>query len=284
NAVWDQPASTPPWTSPSSKVLIDLSARAGGPQPIYYSPASNGIGTSGYQVFVMASGSFYEASPAVSGWNVNRTGNPPALSGFPDSLPVFVPTLFIATNPFKITDTTNFAATPLGSGGSPDMSAFLIQRIVGGESAGIALDPTDPTFSAGVHEHLGTHSQLTSSPLLILDTTTGQHQVFFSVYDPDFGCHGFSYVVVVKFTIAAGCGEPSFSPNPAGCAGTKTCGTTVYAAGPGASSGFVATEKGAFGAQTALGSGDARLTRFDRAPPVPPGAPFFVPLWWKEQK
>ena len=66
------------WSAPTSSVLIDLNAAVGGfPQPLYYSPAANGIGTLGFQVYALASGSFYETSPAVSGWNVNRTGAVP---------------------------------------------------------------------------------------------------------------------------------------------------------------------------------------------------------------
>jgi hypothetical protein len=167
------------------------------------------------------------------------------------------------------------------------MTSFVIKKILGGESSGIPLDPTpgkDPTFVAGVHEHLGIHSQVTSSPLLVLNSTTGEHAVLFSVYDPDFGCHGFSYLVLVKFTIAAGCGVPSFVLNQPGCATTKTCGTTVSAAGPGASSGFVTTNKGAFSGHSAVGAGEAGLQGVDIGPIANTGSPNFVPLWWKEQK
>jgi hypothetical protein len=258
------------WATPTSRVFIDLNAKAGGPQPIYYSPAANGVGALGCQVYALGSGSLYETSPAVSGWNVNRTGNPPAGSGFPDTLPVFVPSLFIATNPFKITDTTNFAATPLGSG---TMSSFVIQRIIGGETAGIPLDPTDPTFIAGVHTRLGVHAQVTSSPLLIINSDVGeQNQVLFSVYDPDLGCHGGTHLVIVKFTIEGGCGAPVF--------GT----TTAYWAGEGASSGFVGTASSGFAAKSGLGQGESKLIPVELPPAAKPGSPNFVPLWWKEQK
>ena len=75
------------WATPFSKVLIDLNASAASgtdsPQPLYYSPAANGIGTSGLQVYALGSGSFYETSPTVSGWNVNRIPvEPPLGSGY----------------------------------------------------------------------------------------------------------------------------------------------------------------------------------------------------------
>lgn len=269
NAIWGD------WNSPTSKVLIDLNAKAGGAQPIYYSPAANGIGALGCQVYALGSGSLYETSPAVSGWNVNRTGNPPAGSGFPDTLPVFVPSLFIATNPFKISDTANFAATPLGKGA---MSSFIKQIIIGGESAGIPLSSApcpglgcDPTFVAGSHEHLGIHTQVTSSPLLVMNFSTGKHEALFSVYDPDWGCHGFSYVVVVEFTIT-------------GCAAPEIGVITVSPAGEGASSGTVGTDEGSESAQSGLGSAEAKLFHVDLGKAAKPGSPNFVPLWWKEQK
>jgi hypothetical protein len=267
------------WTNPNAKVLIDLNAKAGSPQPIYYSPAANGVGSLGCQVFAIGSGSLYETSPAVSGWNVNRSGNPPAGSGFDSSLPVFVPSLFIATNPFKITDTANFAATPLGASTPTDMSSFVIQRILGGESNGIPLSSApcpgpgcDPTFVAGSHEHLGIHTQVTSSPLLVINATTGENVALFTVYDPDFGCHGFSYIVSVSFTIAGGCGAPTFGV------------ITVSPAGEGASSGFVGTTDSGFTSQSGLGSSDARLFHVNLPPAAKPGSPTFSPLWWKEQK
>ncbi len=273
NALWNDFKGS----SPNSKVLIDLNAKAGGPQPIYYSPAANGVGALGCQVFALGSGSLYETSPAVSGWNVNRTATtPPAGSGFPDTLPVFVPSLFLGTNKFPITS-PSFAATPLDS-------TFVIQKVIGGESTGIPLSTApagspgfDPTFSDGsdgrpVHTRLGIHTQITSSPLLLMNFTTGKHHALFSVYDPDLGCHGVAYLVDVEFN-QLGCLQPEFAPT-----------TTVIWAGEGASSGFVSIGTSGFAAKSGLQTNDAKLTSVTLPPSATAGAPAFVPLWWKEQK
>ena len=263
NAVWG------PWASPNSAVLIDLNAAAGTlPQPLYYSPAANGIGTLGNQVYALGSGSFYETSPTVSGWNVNRSAPPPA--PYPNTLPAFVPTLFIATNPNKITDVA-FGAVPLGKGA---LASQVISRVIGGETTGIPLQLTDPTYVAGVRTRLGLHTQVTSSPLLVGNSASPAQAVFFTVFDPDYGCNGYSYVIRVEFTVSKGLPPAFASVNP----------TTVYAAGAGASSGFVVTGKGAFVGQSGVGKNQASLVKVDIPSPSLPGAPNFVPVWWKEQK
>ena len=264
NALWGN------WAGPTSGVLIDLNAKAGGPQPLYYSPAANGVGTLGYQVYALGSGSFYETSPAVSGWNVNRAGDPPASSGYDTTLPPFVPTLFVAVNPNRIADAA-FASVPLGSGA---MAPFVISKVI----AGIPLQPTDPTYSDGsggqpVHTSLGIHTQVTASPLLVGNFTSSTQDVFFTVFDPDYGCHGYSYVIKVEFEIS-GSAAPAFSATP----------TTVYAAGAGAASGFVVTESGAFVGQSGVGKAEATLVQVNIPKPSLPGAPNFRPVWWKEQK
>ena len=256
------------WAAPTSKVLIDLNAAAGGPQPLYYSPAANGIGTLGFQVYALGSGSFYETSPTVSGWNVNRTGSPPA--PYLATLPVFVPTLFVATNPYKITDAL-FGTTPLGSGA---LAPQVISKVIGGETTGIPLQVTDPTYIAGVHTRLGIHTQVTSSPLLVGNVNSTTQDVFFTVFDPDFGCNGYSYVIKVEFAISGG-SAPVFS---------ATNATTVYAAGAGAASGFVVTDNGAFVGQSGVGKNQATLVKVDIPKPSLPGAPNFRPVWWKEQR
>ena len=267
------------WSGPTSKVLIDLNAAAGNkPQPLYYSPAANGIGTFGTQVYALASGSFYETSPFVSGWNVNLVGNPPVGSGYNPSdkpykglppVPPFVPTLFVATNPYKINDPL-FGTVPLGSG-------ILAPQVASKVIAGIPLQLTDPTYdpsSVPPHTSLGIHTQVTSSPLLVGNVTsttsvTSKQEVFFTVFDPDWGCNGYSYVIKVEFTIAA---TPTFNA------------TTVYAASPGAASGFVVTDKGAFVGQSGVGKNEATLIKVDIPQPELPGAPNFRPVWWKEQR
>jgi hypothetical protein len=264
NALWGN------WSSPSSGTLINLNAAAGGtPQPLYYSPAVNGIGTLGCQVYALGSGSFYETSPTVSGWNVNRSGAPP--SPYPSTLPSFTPTLFVATNPVKITDPT-FATVPLGTG---SLAANVISKVIGGETTGIPLDPTSSTYAPG-HTRLGIHTQITSSPLLVGNASSSSQEVLFTVYDPDYGCNGFSYIIIVKFTLVAGCGAPVFD--------ATVGGTTVIDAGAGAASGFVVTQAGAFVGQSGVGAASSTLISVAIPTPSLPGAPNFVPLWWKQQK
>ena len=254
NALWGD------WTNPTSKVLIDLNAVAGSPQPIYYSPSVNGIGTQGLQVYALGSGSLYETSPTVSGWNVNRDSSvaPPAGSGYDSTLPPFIPSLFVATNPLKITNP---------SFGTTLSSAQVLQKVIGGETNGISLSTSDPTYSSG-HTRLGLHTQLTSSPLLVVNLVTGSHEALFTAYDPDFGCTGYSYIIAQKFTAS----PLAFAT------------TTVYAAGPGAASGFVVTAKGAFAPKSGIGNASATLYQVNIDRPSLPGTTNFVPLWWKEQK
>jgi hypothetical protein len=254
NALWGD------WTNPTSKVLIDLNAVAGSPQPIYYSPSVNGIGTQGLQVYALGSGSLYETSPTVSGWNVNRDSSvaPPTGSGYDSTLPPFIPSLFVATNPLKITNP---------SFGTTLSSAQVLQKVIGGETNGIPLSTSDPTYSSG-HTRLGLHTQLTSSPLLVVNLVTGSHEALFTAYDPDFGCTGYSYIIAQKFTAS----PLAFAT------------TTVYAAGPGAASGFVVTAKGAFAPKSGIGNASATLYQVNIDRPSLPGTTNFVPLWWKEQK
>jgi hypothetical protein len=300
NALWGD------WASPNSAVLVDLNAAAGGkPQPIYYSPAANGIGTQGLQIYAFVSGSLYERSPLVSGWNVNRdaAADPPLGSGFNSAdvprkaaPPPFVPTLFVATNPRKITDTAPaFASVPIGTGA---LSTFIISKKLGGPSTGpcptlpatddlgicLSTDPVggtnhDPTYADGstpgipIHTRLGIHSQFTSSPLLILNAVTDEPEVLLSVYDPDYGCNGYSYIIITKLKLSADCDvAPAFDT------------TTVYAAGPGAASGFVTTTQGSFAGKSGPKTTDASLFNVGGLPPPPAGRPIFVPVWWKEQK
>jgi hypothetical protein len=100
---------------------------------------------------------------------------------------------------------------------------------------------------------------------------TTKQTVFFTVFDPDWGCNGYSYVIKAEFSIDSS-SQPSF--------GT----TTVYAAGAGAASGFVVTEKGAFVGQSGVKKNEATLVQVDIPKPSLPGAPTFRPVWWKEQR
>ncbi len=250
--------------SATSKVGIDLNTVGGGPQPLYYSPAVTGIGRTGCQVYALASGSLYETSPTVSGWNVNRPGAPPA--PYPNTLPVFTPYLYIGVNPTKITD-VNFASAPLAA------AQFLKKRVGGEVPEAIDLPTSDPAYNPPTRTKLGPRTQVTGSPFLAVDQTgTGEEDALFLLYDPDNGCFGQSYIVQVTFTIPAGCAKPTIVT-------IQTSG-----AGAGAASGLAATSTGAFVAQSGQGTAQAGLFKTDIRPNLSSGAPTFFPVWWRDVK
>ena len=171
---------------------------------------------------------------------------------------------------YKITD-ANFAQSPLGANVSEDLRPFVIGKVI----AGIPLQVTDPTYdlsSVPPHTSLGIHTQVTASPLLVGNAKSTNQSVFFTVFDPDWGCNGYSYVIKIEFTIDVTSHEPTFGA------------TTVYAAGPGAASGFVATDKGAVTAQSGVAKNEATVVKVDIPKPALPGATTFRPVWWKEQR
>jgi hypothetical protein len=251
----------------STRVTSDVPGPAS-PQPDYYSPAATGQGTSGCQLYALASGSLYETSPTVSGWNVNRSGSPPA--PYPAGLPSFTPYLYLAVGPNKITDAA-FGVAPLGK--APNHQFVLKQRIGGEFSDAIPLPPGDPALATG-QTKLGLRTQVTSSPLMVVDNTgTEEQRAIFLLYDPDAGCNGSSYVTILRF----------FSPSS--CAAPQISGVETQWAGPGAASGITLTDKQLFAARSGIGrDASATLT------PVPvdintlSGIPTFVPVWWRDVK
>ncbi len=253
----------------TTKIGIDLNANAGDiPQPIYYSPAATGQGRTGCQIFALASGSLYETSPAVSGWNVNRAGavQPP----FPVTLPPFTPYLYVGVNPDKITDAT-FASTPLGKA---PRDVYMIKQLVGGEvPEALNLPIGDPALSP-TRTKLGPRTQVTSSPFMAVDQSgKGEEQALFLLYDPDNGCYGRSYVVVLTFKIPGNCKPPNVVQ------------VQTYGAGPGASSGIAITSSGGYAGQSGVGSGaSAGLFKTEITPDVTSGAPAFFPVWWRDVK
>ncbi len=114
------------------------------PQPIYYSPAATGQGTSGCQLYALASGSLYETSPTVSGWNVNRTARLRRRPRTIPRLPSFTPYLYLAVGPKKVTDGTFTSVLPLGK--DPNQQ-YVIRQLIGGEVAdAIPLPAGDPAL------------------------------------------------------------------------------------------------------------------------------------------
>jgi hypothetical protein len=270
----------------TSKVGIDLNYAAvpvvAGvqtpiPQPIYYSPSVTGQGTTGCQIYALASGSLYETSPAVSGWNVNRSGAP--LAPFPAGLPSFTPYLYIGVNPYKITD-AKFAQTPLGKYVAADapntLDLFILKQRVGGEvPEAIDLPPGDPALTGTpAFTKLGVHTQVTASPIMIVDQTgKGEEQALYLLYDPDNGCNGISYVVILTFKVPATCGKPQIAQIQA------------FGAGPGAASGFTLTANKLFASKSGVGRGQsAGLQEVNVPVNTLAGAPAFLPVWWRDVK
>jgi len=243
------------------------------PQPLYYPPAATGQGTSGCQIYAMASGSLYETSPTVSGWNVNRSGDPP--SPYPASIPPFTPYLYVGVGPKKIADAA-FGTAPLGK--TPNHQYILKQRV-----ADIPLPALDPLLALG-QTTLGPRTQVTSAPLMVVDSTgVGNEKAVFLLYDPDAGCNGRSYVVILNFSSSPLCSAPVLAPDPNKPGMTTAIET--YGAGVGAASGITLTDKGLFAAKSGIGrDASASLT----AVPVPinslSGIPTFVPVWWRDVK
>ena len=267
------------FTTDSNGITTVTSGAAGpaSPQPDYYSPAATGQGTSGCQIYAMASGSLYETSPTVSGWNVNRSGSPP--SPYDSSLPVFTPYLYVGVGPNKIGDLA-FGAAPLGK--DPNQQYILKQRIGGEVPDAIPLPPGDPALATG-QTKLGPRTQVTSSPIMVVDSTgTGAENAIFLLYDPDTGCNGTSYVVILTFQSGTACTAPTIGP---ASGSPNTTGIVVLGAGPGAASGITFTNTGLVAAQSGVGpTASASLVSIGIDIKALAGVPTFQPVWWRDVK
>jgi hypothetical protein len=248
------------------------------PQPVYYSPAATGQGTSGCQIYAMASGSLYETSPTVSGWNVSRSSSTPPPAGYDASLPSFTPYLYVAIGPSQVGDTSNF---PLGK--DPNQQYVVKQRIGGEFPDAIPLPAGDPALTTG-QTKLGPNTQVTASPVLIADSTgTGSESAVFLLYDPDTGCNGTSYVVTLTFQSGTTCSAPSIGP--ASDDKKNLTGIAIVAAGPGAASGITFTKTGLVAAQSGVGAtATASLKSVDFDIKSVAGNPIFQPVWWRDVK
>ncbi len=225
-----------------ASVGIDATAYAGQPQPIYFSPGANGLQTSGCQLYAFGSGNIYEMSAAVSGSNVNSGG-----AG------QFTPSVYLAVN----TQT------------SPPFSA----QVPDSQILQIPVD-TLPVPAPGTGT-VGIHTQVTSSPLLLVSLSGLQSDLaFFSVYDPDQGCTGESYIVQITINPRSDC---------TGFTGSPTIVT--YDVGPGATSGFVISGQSVYAGFSGLGSSaSAGLLKVPISLPKASGLPSAQPVWWKEIK
>ena len=247
--------------------IVSAVAGAATPQPIYYSPAATGQGKTGCQIYALASGSLYETSPAVSGWNVNRSGAP--LAPFPAGLPSFTPYLYVGVNPYAV-GSASFAVDPIGK---TPLHQYVVKQRIGGDAFTDAIDLPAGDPALGPHTKLGIHTQVTSSPIMIVDSTgKGEEQALFLLYDPDNGCYGYSYVVILTFSIPANCGKPAVAQ------------VQAYGAGPGAASGMTPAGDSLVAGQSGLQDQSAGLVKIDVPVNILAGAPSFQPLWWRDVK
>lgn len=225
----------------------------------------------------MASGSLYETSPTVSGWNVNRSITPP--SPYPSDLPSFTPYLYVATGPKAITD-ANFGLQPLGTAGTDP----LYKNVVKVKVSDIPLPAGDPARPA--QTTLGPRTQVTASPLMVVDATgTGNNKALFLLYDPDSGCNGTSYITIINFISSKACDPPAIVADPDKIPLGATSGIDTTNAGAGAASGITLTDKGLFAAKSGLGrNSSANLQEIPLEVPLKAGVPQFLPVWWRDVK
>ena len=268
----------------TAKVLIDVSAKAGQSQPIYYSPAVSGFepgtgstGTNGCNVYAFASGTFYETSDAVTGSNIG-TGS------------AFTPNLYIAAD--KKSNTILMQAVP---------GANILQLPIGGI-----------VYAQGTLDEytLSPQSQVTAPPFLLVDAKgIATSTAVFVVYDKLKGCNGNTYVVVIDSPVDRTCVPAAFGSGTGGGGGggggtgggggggtggggggggggstVPTSTYKVFDAGAGAASGAVVAGDKILVVKS--GVGDEKAGVYE--PPnikAAIGAPTTpTPLWWKELK
>ncbi|MCE7958652.1 MAG: hypothetical protein DYH06_12055, partial [Acidobacteria bacterium ACB2] len=159
----------PPGNLAGRIVGVDVNAKAGEAQPIYYPPSASGFGKAGgCVVLAFESGSFYEMSPKVTGKNVGQTG-------------YFTPSLYVAAAP-KSQFTTINSSSALSSS---DVVQLAVNTITTPDGSAL-LAPT---------------TQVTASPFMLVDPTGGQPTTaLFLLYDPTKGCNGNSYVAAIDFS------------------------------------------------------------------------------------
>jgi hypothetical protein len=121
---------------------------------------------------------------------------------------------------------------------------------------------------------------------MVVDSTgLGNEKAIFLLYDPESGCNGTSYVVILNFFSNPRCSAPIIWPDPNPTAAPSSTGIETYGAGPGAASGITLTDQGVYAAKSGLGrDSSAKL----EAVPVPistlSGIPTFQPVWWRDVK
>jgi hypothetical protein len=232
-------------TFPDMAIGIDATAKAGQSQPLYYPPAVSGLGKTGCQVYAFGSGTAYEQSPAVTGNGIGTDPN-------------FIPRFYLAVN----TQTAPIFNTTVPN-----------TQIVTGTFSSFAADAASPSYPG----NLGVRTMMTSSPfLLVPGDGNGTANALFLLFDPDVGCNGWSYVVIVSFSLTACTSD--FSINP-------ISKVDVFSAGAGAASGFALAGTEVVVAKSGVGKGAS-------AGIVKPGVNItaylglgnIAPVYWRELK
>ncbi len=229
-------------------VGINVSAKAGQSQPIYYNPAASGYGQggAGCVAYAFGSGALYERSSQVTGAAVGTTG--------------FIPTLYVAT------------AQKASFSSALSNANITAKRI---------YDPTAPwklqlTDDAEEDIVFGPKTQLTAPPYMLVprnvkgtDTVTA----LFLLYDPDKGCKGNSYVAQIDFI-----GGDTCQP-------TNATTFKAHDAGEGAASGFTVAGSRVLVSKSGVGEGQ-RASLYE--PPNIAASIGNLPevrvKWWKELK
>jgi hypothetical protein len=242
--------------------------------PLYYPPAASGKGTNaggGCQVYSFGSGTAYEKSLLVS-----ETSGNAAPSG-EQSAYAWSPRLFIAVNKNTLPPFTPALGSPVDASGGAILAEKISDLLV--PACDTAKDPTGPGCRLGTSDPktLGPRTQMTAPPFMIVPISgSGTYRALFLVYDPDaIGyCRGFSYVVVIPFTLT-NCDVVTVD--------TSGGGVVVAPAGEGAGSGFAMAGGQIVIGKSGLGQGQEAgvvATDINIADWGPGGA--VRPIYWKE--
>ena len=250
---------------------------AGQQQPIYYSPGVSGIkeGTApnGCDIYTFGSGTPYEKSNLVSGPNIGLSGS-------------FVPHLYVAINDKATSQVPNdrvlripiqsiLVPTPTPT---PTGTPVVVPTSVACGSITPVPTPTGTpaptTTPIPPNTYMGPRTQVVASPLLLVSQSrSNTDKAIFLVYDPDRGCVGNSYVVVLEFTPATTCDDITVNA------------IQVFDSGAGAASGVTLAQGEPVSAQSGPGEGGkAGLFK----PDLPVGSlslnQRYPPIWWRELK
>ncbi len=213
-------------------------------QPLYYNPAASGYGTgptAGCVAYAFGSGALYERSDRITGSSIGTH-------------PAFVPRLYVATG-----EKSSFTARLPADN--------IISRVI---ASTWPLTETDGTVTTVT---FGRRTQLTAPPFMLVPKSgEGTTTALFLLYDPDIGCNGFSYVVVIEFK-----GDDACQP------GNDTY--MAYPAGVGAASGFTIAGDKVLVSKSGIGEGQ-RASLYE--PPNITAAVGGVAVprvrWWRELK